>query len=79
MANKDYVTKHKIETIKIPIVNPHGSLDETPEDGILEEQELVISTKNLSKENWIKTKVYASISEFLFWPLLQIQYFSCIN
>ena len=73
MASKHYIAKNKIETIKIPIVNPHGSLDETPEDGILEEQELVISTKNLSKEDWIKTRVYASISEFFYFnKLLQI-------
>ena len=73
MANEDYVAKHKIETIKIPIVNPHGSLDETPEDGILEEQELVISTKDLSKDDWIKTRVYASISEFFYFnKILQI-------
>ena len=73
MANKDYVARHKIETIKIPIVNPHGSLDETPEDGILEEQELVISTKDLSKKDWVKTRVYASISEFFYFnKVLQI-------
>ena len=73
MANSDYISRNKIETIKIPIVNPHGSLDETPADGILEEQELVISTKDLSQDDWVKTRVYASISEFFYFnKVLQI-------
>ncbi len=73
MANKEYISRNKIETIKIPIVNPHGSLDETPADGILEEQELVISTKDLSRDDWVKTRVYASITEFFYFnKVLQI-------
>ena len=27
MSHKEYRDKHKIKTIKTPIVNPHGSLD----------------------------------------------------
>ena len=45
MAKKEYVEKYKLETVKAPIVNMHGSLDETPADNIYETQELVISTK----------------------------------
>ena len=73
MSHKEYRDKHKIKTIKTPIVNPHGSLDETPADGVLEEQELVIETKNLPKKDWVKMRVYASISEFYYFnKILQI-------
>ncbi len=73
MARKTYLDEHEIVTIETPIVNPHGSLDETPEDGIFEKQELVISTKNLNKQDWIKTRIYASISEFFYFnKILQI-------
>ncbi len=73
MANSDYIKKFDIKTIFTPIVNPHGSLDEDPKDGIREKQELVISTKYLTKENWIKTRLYASISEFFYFnKVLQI-------
>jgi hypothetical protein len=66
MGSNKYLKKHKIVTVEIPIVNPHGSLDEIPSDGVYEKQELVISTKDLSIENWKKTRVYASVSEFFY-------------
>ena len=73
MARDEYIKKHKIKTVFTPIVNPHGSLDEDPKDGIKEKQELVISTNSLSKENWIKTRLYASVSEFFYFnKVLQI-------
>ena len=73
MARDEYIKKHKIKTIFTPIVNPHGSLDEDPKDGIKEKQELVISTNSLSKEDWIKTRLYASVSEFFYFnKVLQI-------
>ena len=73
MAKPEYIKEYEILTSKNPIVNAHGTLDETPEDGIFETQELVISTKSLPKEKWINTRVYASMSEFLYFnKLLQI-------
>ena len=68
----DYIKSNNIITKSVPIVNPHGSLDEDPEDGIKEKQEIVISTRTLPKEEWIKTRLYASVSEFFFNKILQI-------
>ena len=73
MAREDYMSRNQIKVVETAIVNPHGSLDETPADGIYEKQKLVISTKDLSLENWLKTRVYASISEFYYFnKVLQI-------
>ena len=73
MAKPEYIEEYQILTSKNPIVNAHGTLDETPEDGIYETQELVISTKSLPQEKWINTRIYASMSEFLYFnKLLQI-------
>ena len=73
MAKPEYIEEYKILTSKNPIVNAHGTLDETPADGIYETQELVISTKSLPRDKWIDTRVYASMSEFLYFnKLLQI-------
>lgn len=75
MNMPDYKKKYKIKTVTGPIVNVHGSLDENPADGIAEEQHVVISTSTLSKEDWIKSRVYASISEFLYFnKVLQIPF-----
>ena len=73
MARDDYIKSNKIITKSVPIVNPHGSLDEDPADGIKEKQEIVISTRTLPKEEWIKTRLYASVSEFFYFnKILQI-------
>ncbi len=73
MAKKEYVEKYKLETVKAPIVNMHGSLDETPADNIYETQELVISTKDMPLNDWKKTRIFASTVEFLFFnKILQI-------
>ena len=73
MAKSAYVIKHKIFTKEAPIVSIHGSLNEKPADGIYEKQELVISTKTMPVQDWIKTRTYASISEFFYFnKVLQI-------
>ena len=75
MALAHNMQKDEIKTVEAPIVNIHGSLDETPEDGITEKQQLVISTKTMNLQNWKKTRIYASVSEFLFFnKLLQIPF-----
>ena len=51
MAKPEYMDEYEIITSKNPIVNAHGTLDETPEDGIYETQELVISTNLYLKIN----------------------------
>lgn len=73
MAKHDYVVKNKIKTVEIPIVNMHGSLDETPEDGIVESQHMVISTADMPKNDWIKVRNYATLTEFLYFnKMLQL-------
>ena len=73
MAQKEYIDKYQLKTVKAPIVNMHGSLDETPEDNIYETQDLVISTKDMPENDWKKTRVFASTVEFLFFnKILQI-------
>ncbi len=75
MATKENIEKDKILTVQTPIVNVHGSLDETPADGILEKQELVISTISMDLNSWKKTRIFATASEFLYFnKLLQIPF-----
>ena len=77
--------KDKITTVEGPIVNMHGSLDETPVDGIVEKQMLVTSTRTLSFDDWKKTRVYASVSELIYFnklfqiPLLVLNKLEKIN
>lgn len=66
MAEPENMKRDEIKTVGAPIVNVHGSLDETPEDSIYESQQLVISTRTLPFNDWKKTRVYASVAEFLY-------------
>ena len=73
MAKPDYIERNEILTTEIPIVNMHGSLEDEPEDGIKESQEMVISTKDMPKEDWIKTRTFATLAEFYYFnKILQI-------
>ncbi|MCI5054393.1 MAG: radical SAM protein [Pelagibacteraceae bacterium] len=78
MNSADYKEKYKIKTVGAPIVNVHGSLDETPADGVKEEQLLVVETSTLPREDWIKMRSYASMAEFLYFnKILQIPMLIC--
>jgi radical SAM superfamily enzyme YgiQ (UPF0313 family) len=66
MASPEYVKKNEILTVESPIVNMHGSLDENPKDGILEKQNFVKSTKSMPTHDWIKTRVFATGTEFYY-------------
>lgn len=73
MAKSDYIERNKILTTEIPIVNMHGSLEDEPEDGIKETQEMVISTKDMPTKDWIKTRTFATLAEFYYFnKILQI-------
>ncbi len=75
MADPENIERDKIKIAECPIVNVHGSLDEAPADGIVEKQQLVISTKSLPFEDWKKTRIYASVAEFLYFnKLIQIPF-----
>ena len=72
MAQPSYIERNQIKTIKIPIVNMHGSSEED-ESKIKEVQDLVIGTKSLSLRNWKKTRYYANVVEFYYFNrLLQV-------
>ena len=73
MAKPEYIERNEILTTEIPIVNMHGSLEDEPEDGIKESQEMVISTKDMPKADWIKTRTFATLAEFYYFnKILQI-------
>ena len=66
MAEPQNIKNDKIITVSCPIVNVHGSLDETPEDNINESQQLVISTKSLPFNDWKKQEYMHLSLSFIF-------------
>ena len=54
-----------LETARVPIVDSSTPIAGDP-DGIVEYQNLVIATKAMPRPDWVRTRVYAWISELLF-------------
>jgi len=73
LANEAYKLKYSLQTVTIPIVNMHGTIEENLSDGIVESQELVISSTSMSKNEWTKIRVFATAMEFFYFnKVLQI-------
>ena len=51
----------------------HGSLDDTPADGVTESQHMVTSTKDMPTKEWVRVRKYATATEFYYFnKMLQI-------
>lgn len=72
MDNIEYHKKFGFDIIETRLINIHGSLDI---DEITETQLLVIGTKSMPREDWIKTRVFSWMTSLLhFDKLLQIPF-----
>ena len=72
MANPEYREKYGMISVESEIVNIHGSLN-CSEDDVSETQELIIATKSMPKEDWIRTRALSWMTALLhFDKILQI-------
>lgn len=58
MGSRDYMLKHGIETVKIPLNQPHCTIDD---DEIIEYSRLVVKTNSMSRDDWVDMNTYSSI------------------
>lgn len=73
MAELDYQKKYGLILKEIKVFSHHTSLDDKPE--VIETQNLVIGTKTMPKEDWVKTRVFCWMTSLLhFNKLLQIPF-----
>jgi len=71
-ADPEYMEEYGLQTVSMKILNIHGRKEETP-DGIDERQDLVVATKTMPSQDWIRTRVYTWTTNFLhFGKMLQI-------
>lgn len=56
LAEKDYIDRYQIKTIRTPFFQYHC---ESPKDDIVEYNEIVISTKTMSEEDWMHCKLFS--------------------
>src|SRR5438105_11397259 len=71
MGDPEYQKKYGMVTVPTKIINVHGSLEEDI-DGIAEMQQLVIATRAMPKDDWLRTRSFAWMTALLhFDKLLQ--------
>lgn len=55
LAEKDYVNTFKIETVRVPFILYHC---EAVSDEVIEYSDIIISTISMSKEDWVRSKLF---------------------
>ena len=74
MGNPEYQKKYGMVSIETKVVNIHGSLVES-EDEIYETQQLVIATRSMPREDWVRTRSFCWTAGFLYFDkVLQIPF-----
>jgi radical SAM superfamily enzyme YgiQ (UPF0313 family) len=72
MGSPKYQEKYAFGIVETKIINMHGSANESKEE-IYETQKLVVSTKTMPPQDWIKCRVFSWMAALLYFDkLLQI-------
>jgi len=64
MGDPEYQKKYGMQTVVTKVVNIHGSLDE--EEEVYEQQELVIATSSMPREDWVRTRAFSWMTALLY-------------
>lgn len=73
MSYPEYIEKHGLILQLSQIISHHTSIDESEE--VLEEQYLIVGSKTMPREAWVKTRVFCWLTSLLhFNKLLQIAF-----
>jgi tRNA A37 methylthiotransferase MiaB len=70
MAEPGYREAHGLETIPVPLIHAHQPLDRFREDEAPETIDVVVSTRMLDREEWVRAVVFANLVELLFFDRL---------
>jgi len=63
MADIEYIKRHEIEVVESDIINIHGAIET---EDVSETQRMVIGTKTMNGEEWIKARYFAYLVGFLY-------------
>ena len=63
MGNKEYIKRHGIEYVIIPLNEPHTLIDTTEE--IQELSRIIVRTDTMTREDWINLNLYSAVIQSL--------------
>lgn len=70
MSHRDYMREHGLEMVTTKTVNIHGQVEN---EKVPEHQDLIIATKAMSRENWVRARTFSWMTQLLYFDkLLQI-------
>ncbi len=58
MSDKEYISKHGLEYVVIPLNESHTVIDKNEE--IIEKSRLIVRTNTMSREDWVRMNVYST-------------------
>lgn len=64
MGDPEYQKAFGMQTITTKVVNIHGSLDD--EEEVYEQQDLVMTTASMPKEDWVRTRAFGWMTAFVY-------------
>lgn len=84
MGQASYIKEHKMELVRSKVVNIHGERLASDDD-VDEYQTLVVGTASLPKKEWVKTRAYSWLINFLYFnkilqlPLMLVENENLLN
>lgn len=70
MGNPDYIKKFGLVTVPVAIIHHHDNISEIEKREVLEYIETVVGTNSMPKEEWLKTRTFAWMTNFLYFQRL---------
>lgn len=70
MADPAYRKTYGLETVPVRIVHAHEPLDHGAPDEAAEMLDIIIATRALSRDDWVRVRVYADFVELLYYDRL---------
>ncbi len=59
MGNKEYMQKHGVRYVRVPLNEPHTIIDDNEE--VKEFSRLIVETNTMSRDDWAKMNLYAAV------------------
>jgi len=65
MADRGYLSNYDIATVPVPLVHAHEPLERGADEAVGEFLDVVVSTRTMSREDWVRTRTFAHLVALL--------------
>ena len=65
IGQAEYRARHDIQTVPVQIIHEHEVIEDETRDECPEYVDFIVSTKDMTSQQWLKTRVFAWMTDFL--------------